>query len=266
MSLRKNATLLREYTAHQLLGTPLEQPAKFFNSLPTFWNRLNHPELQEVFSESALMDQLMEQVINNRTNCIDIGCHIGSMMQKMQDLSPNGHHIAIEPIPYKVKWLKQKFAKVDVHQVALSDRTGETSFYIQTEQTGYSGLRQHAKSERERVGYEELKVECKRLEQLVPSDRPIGFIKLDVEGAELEVFRGSEAVLRQDHPVILFECTQSGLDSYGTDSSQIHEILQRFGYQIFLLKDYLGGGQALTAEAFSAAMVYPFKAFNFVAA
>jgi hypothetical protein len=34
----------------------------------------------------------------------------------------------------------------------------------------------------------------------------VSFIKCDVEGAELEVFRGAEGILRNDRPALLFEC------------------------------------------------------------
>jgi hypothetical protein len=34
----------------------------------------------------------------------------------------------------------------------------------------------------------------------------VGFIKCDVEGHELRVFRGAEATLRRDGPALLFEC------------------------------------------------------------
>ena len=40
------------------------------------------------------------------------------------------------------------------------------------------------------------------------SVRPIAFIKCDVEGHELDVFRGAESMLVEDRPVLLFECEQ----------------------------------------------------------
>lgn len=36
--------------------------------------------------------------------------------------------------------------------------------------------------------------------------RPVRFIKCDVEGHELDVFRGAEETLRRDGPLLLFEC------------------------------------------------------------
>lgn len=38
---------------------------------------------------------------------------------------------------------------------------------------------------------------------------PVRFIKCDVEGHELEVFRGAEEALRRDGPILLFECHDS---------------------------------------------------------
>lgn len=37
---------------------------------------------------------------------------------------------------------------------------------------------------------------------------PVGFIKIDVEGHELEVLRGAEKLLRRDHPAILVEAEE----------------------------------------------------------
>ena len=38
-----------------------------------------------------------------------------------------------------------------------------------------------------------------------PAVRPVGFIKCDVEGHELEVLRGADQVLREDRPALLVE-------------------------------------------------------------
>ena len=38
--------------------------------------------------------------------------------------------------------------------------------------------------------------------------QPVSLIKCDVEGHEGEVFRGAEQLLRQDRPILLFECEQ----------------------------------------------------------
>jgi len=46
--------------------------------------------------------------------------------------------------------------------------------------------------------YSELTVDCDRLDNIVPKDRRITFIKIDVEGAELSVLRGLAALLGRE--------------------------------------------------------------------
>lgn len=48
-------------------------------------------------------------------------------------------------------------------------------------------------------------VELKRLDSVISVDERVALIKVDVEGAELDVLRGAEAILDRDHPVCLVE-------------------------------------------------------------
>jgi FkbM family methyltransferase len=42
----------------------------------------------------------------------------------------------------------------------------------------------------------------------IPADVPVVFIKIDVEGAELEMLRRSTTILRRWRPVVYFECAK----------------------------------------------------------
>jgi hypothetical protein len=69
------------------------------------------------------------------------------------------------------------------------------------------------------------------------------FIKCDVEGAELKVFRGGKETLdRTDAPVILFEAGPESAGGFGfamTDAADFLLGLPRPGYELF---EVLGGG------------------------
>lgn len=255
--------MLKEYIAHQLIGTPFESPVRRLRELTALSKQLKHPELKEIYAESSRIDLLMERIINDSMNCIDIGCHLGSVVQQMKRLSPRGRHIAIEPVPYKANWLKRKFPDVEVMQLALSDKEGEAEFFVQPERSGFSGLRLHGEGTE---NVERIVVRCERLDDIVPLDRPIGFIKVDVEGGELAVLRGGEELLKRSRPAILFECTKTGLQAFQIDPKDIYDFLvDRHGYAVFLLKDWLLDGERLIYEKFVQAMQYPFQAFNFLA-
>ena len=46
---------------------------------------------------------------------------------------------------------------------------------------------------------------CLALDDILPRDRQIGLIKIDVEGSELHALRGLQKAIRHDHPVIVSE-------------------------------------------------------------
>lgn len=56
----------------------------------------------------------------------------------------------------------------------------------------------------------------------------LDFLKIDVEGMEVEVLEGARAALAAYHPVIMAEVIK-------TDSAKMLEILKEFGYEVFNL-------------------------------
>jgi FkbM family methyltransferase len=251
-----------EPIASALIGTPLQHTAERLRWISELPRRLKHPELIEIFLENDRARAVMARTITEDMNCIDIGCHLGSVLNEFVRLSPKGSHIAVEPIPYKAAWLRRKYPRVEVHQIALNDEDSIDDFYYVPERSGFSGLRKHGLSEANTI-----KVQCKRLDDVVTQEMPIGFIKLDVEGCEYWVLKGAERVLSENQVVLLFECTNSGLDAFGFRAEQVYSCLvDDFRYRIFLMKDWLSGGPPLDLSEFNASMIYPFKAFSYIAA
>ena len=56
-------------------------------------------------------------------------------------------------------------------------------------------------------------------------------IKIDVEGAELEVLRGADAVLRRFRPLLLVELNPSALRDRGAAPEQLLDALAGLGYE-----------------------------------
>ena len=254
---------LYERLASTLIGTPLQYPAEKLKWAMGIPARLRYPELREIYLEPQRIDELMAATIKDGMNCIDVGCHLGSVLQRIVRLSPHGSHVAVEPLPYKAAWLRQKFPDVEVHQIALGDEDGVVEFFYNRRTSGYSGLREH-----QSVGKtERLQVECRRLDDIVPAYRAIAFLKVDVEGGEYMVLRGARTIIHRSRPIILFECTNSGLASFGYSIAEIYSFFtNELGYRIFLIKDWLSGEAPLTFSELETSMSYPFRAFNYVAA
>ena len=251
---------LYEAIAARLIGTPLQRPAEWLREVKGARFRRRHPELAELFLENGRIEAVLRRVLTPTTHCIDVGCHIGAYLQRFVAMCPQGHHYAVEPVPWKASWLRRKFPNVSLLQMALGDMAGTSDFFVDASQSAYSGTKARAQPGR----VESLQVDCRRLDDVIPEDANIGLIKLDVNGGELTVLRGALRLLKRDRPFVLLGCTQGGLIDYGLDADEVHDFLvKEAGFGIHLLKDYLSGGEPLSADAFRHSMTYPFQAFNY---
>ena len=94
-------------------------------------------------------------------------------------------------------------------------------------------------------------VEVTTLDQMF--DGEVRFIKIDVEGFELEVLQGWKRLLRDCQPIILIEVT-SGYESY----QQVADFLSLYGYAPANLSDYLDAGVFAGRELLKAHQNYLF--------
>lgn len=58
------------------------------------------------------------------------------------------------------------------------------------------------------------------------------FLKIDVEGAEMNVLRGMRGELEKNHPLLLIEMHPKELKSFGYSSKDLLMFLKSFGYEI----------------------------------
>jgi len=230
-----------------MIGTPLERPARIFHRLLTGGPHATSNiecELRDA-RDNAYVRALLRNKLKRDSNCIDVGAHSGFFLCQFIEFAPEGRHWAFEPIPALAAELKRNFPSVKVHECALSDQEGQTTFQYVPELPGWSGLR--AQPYPVRTHRQTIHVELRRFDSLIAQDAPIAFIKINVEGAELEVLRGAAEILRRQNPIVLFECAKIHHSHYDTTSKAIHEFLTRYGMGVFLL-DQTG---PLTLQAFT---------------
>jgi FkbM family methyltransferase len=251
------------YLKHCLIRTPLEAPAVWLAGLSGVKQRLRAPELREIYAEGGRSRQVMRRLIRPDSNCIDIGCHLGSMLSHILRLAPKGKHMAFEPVPLKAQWLRKKFPEVDTMQMAAADKAGEVAFNLNTKDPGFSSLGSRS-GDSEHLA--KIVVHCDRLDAVVPKDRKIDFIKMDVEGAELLVLKGATDVIRRGNPSIMFESGPDDQNSMGLLREDVYKyFVSELGYSIFLMKDFLDGSEPLGLAQFENVGQYPFQAFNLLA-
>lgn len=118
---------------------------------------------------------------------------------------------------------------------AVADTTGEAEFFVNTFDTGYSGLRRREIAET-RPCYKTVRVRQTTVDEASRTwNLPVSCIKIDVEGAELRVLQGSERVLQDNRPCVLFECAANGASFYGYGLQDIVEWLAARGFSVFTI-------------------------------
>lgn len=193
---------------------------------------------------------IIKKVLKKDSNTIDIGAHMGEILDELITAAPGGKHFAFEPLPHLHERLKFWYSKkVEVYPYALSDEDGNATFNYVVSNPYYSGLLKQKYPGEEKI--ELLEVEVKRLDNVIPSELPIHFIKIDVEGAEFNVLKGAENLLRQWKPVIVYEQGLGSAEFYGTTPEAFYDYMSGLGYKLSLMDYYIANLQPLTREEYA---------------
>lgn len=198
---------------------------------------------------------IMERVLDRRSTCIDVGCHVGAILDMMLRLAPEGRHYAFEPLPHLYSGLVQKYSgrpNVHLHEVALSDTEGEATFHHVVTNPGLSGLLKR-RFDRPHEEVVEIRVKLARLDDLLPPDLEVRLVKIDVEGAELQVLRGGFEMLRRSRSLVVFEHGLGSADCYGTRPEMVFDLFADCSLRLSLMGDWLESGatKVLSREAFT---------------
>lgn len=221
--------------------------------MPGFFSKLFSKEKKKApLSKGELYDlyteEIIQKVCRRTTNCIDIGANQGDILRIILKHAPEGEHHAFEPIPLMIEQLHSDFgslAKVHIHDIALSDKKGTSSFNYVVSNPAYSGLikREYARAEEEDTI---ITVKTDLLDNVLPADYAVGLIKIDVEGGELAVLKGAVNTLKKHKPVVVFEHGVGAADFYGTTPAMIYDLLTDCGMKIYTLTSWLGQSAALS--------------------
>jgi FkbM family methyltransferase len=157
------------------------------------------------------------------SNCIDVGAYRGDVLSLMTRIAPHGHHLAFEPIPYMAASLRRRFPSVEVHEAAVSDHAGPISFTHVRGRPTYSGILPRAHPGRSEIDM--LEVRAVRIDDVVSSEHPPRLVKIDVEGALVQVLRGALETLREHRPIVVFEEGHLTQATYGTTFHDVHRLL-----------------------------------------
>ncbi|KTS11875.1 FkbM family methyltransferase [Methylobacterium radiotolerans] len=163
---------------------------------------------------------------------VDVGAHTGLHLVAFADLvGPTGKVHAFEPIPFLMKDLARRFGRrpeVELHDVALSDTAGRTAFTVASV-PGESGLRARYFSS-PAITSKTITVRTARLDTVLGHLPAVAYIKMDIEGGELNALSGAAQLLRRCRPIVSVEYGWAGYSAYGHAQDSLYQFAESHGY------------------------------------
>ena len=182
--------------------------------------------------------RFLQATVKPGMTVVDIGANQGLYTLLFADLvGERGRVLAFEPDDLLHDALRENVESngarnVEVHHLALGSESGTMTLYRSLLNSGDNRLSATSTGGGPR---DPVQVRIERLDEALAGER-IDFVKIDVEGWEMEVFRGMQALL--DAPAnaqisIYFEFNLRGLRDAGSEPIEPLEFLEANGFTIY---------------------------------
>ena len=183
--------------------------------------------------EHEVVSVFLSQIKHGDT-VIDVGAHVGQYTLFAAGIGCTVHSFEPEPRTFatlSANVAQNQLVKVSLNQCALAESSRLSAlFSANADNIGATSLLPNEYTRKESTV-----VRCVALDEyLIEHGNPkVSFIKIDVEGAELNVLRGAQSVLSRDHPKIILEFFESRQAAFGYSCSDVASFLQGFGYRLW---------------------------------
>lgn len=170
----------------------------------------------------------LTQMVQPGDTVFDIGANIGLFSVVLgRAVGAQGHVVAAEPVPANALRAKENVSlngltNVQFVNAAIGATAGTIRLNL-ADDLAYPSVGEVAESRG--IGTS-IEVPLRTLDDLwlEVGSPPVSFVKIDVEGAELDVLRGAAQMLRTTHPVLLIEANDS------VALASLREMLDPIGY------------------------------------
>lgn len=184
--------------------------------------------------------RVMDLLTANALCILDVGANIGLYAIRFAKRLPRAQVYAFEPMPISHTFLQRNVAansvgdRVSCFNYGLSETSGTVDFYVSPASgTNASLLNVAAAQDAHRVVGLTLTMDQWTANQKVVPD----FIKCDVEGAELLVFRGANNTLSQHRPIVFSELLRKWSKPFGYHPNDMLGFFAQLGYTCFAVGD-----------------------------
>lgn len=184
---------------------------------------------------------IIDHFVPEGSTVLDIGANLGKYTHALSRIvGLSGTVLAFEPIPEAYEMLsyackKLSWSNVVIYNLALSDENSKHQMSVPLDNNGLEilGLAYLEGRKKSDMVHTTYFVETRCLDDMGLDLKKLDFIKCDVEGAELKVFKGAERTIRKFKPIIMAEIEDRHLIKHGLTASDVVRHLSWVGYESY---------------------------------
>lgn len=185
---------------------------------------------EKKMGETAMIEFFLKEIKNIEGDFFDVGANVGIYSILFRDrVEGENRVIAFEPLEQNITRIKSNaklnnIKNINIHPVALGNQNGEEKIYYDPSNVGAASLATQP-------GVITKTINIHRLDSLDLLSKNVGIMKIDVEGAELDVLKGAESMLIDMKPGLLIETHPEILDERNQSIEKLLSVVNRLGYQ-----------------------------------
>jgi len=189
---------------------------------------------------------LLPRFVRRGDICVDVGAHAGDYTYRLARLvGPTGHVYAFEASPLYASVLPRALSLLHARNVTViakaAGATCSRQGFVERDASGapLTGLSHLAAADEPPTTVVPV-ITLDAAAQERGFHRRVRFIKIDVEGAELQVLTGAAGILTASRPVVQCEVSGGHSQRYGASEEQVFEFMTELRYTAHELS---AGGQ-----------------------